>query len=116
VDHVGELDRVADEEHRQVVADEVPVAVLGAELDREAARVAGDVGRVAAADDRGEADGDRGALALLLEELGARVVRGRLVADRPVRLEEAVGDEPAGVDDALGDPLAVEVRDLSMNW
>ena len=41
VDHVRELDRVPDEEHRQVVADEVPVAVLGLELHREAAGVAG---------------------------------------------------------------------------
>ena len=28
VDEVGELDRVLDEEHRDVVADEVPVALL----------------------------------------------------------------------------------------
>ena len=41
VDDVRELDRIADEEHREVVADEIPVAVLGIELHREAARVAG---------------------------------------------------------------------------
>ena len=112
VDDVRELDRVADEEDRQVVADQVPVAVLGLELDGEAARVAGDLGRIAAADDGREADDDRRALALGLEQLGARVGRGRLVADRAVRLEHAVRHEAARVDDALGDPLAVEVADL----
>src|SRR5256885_1142978 len=39
VDEVGELDRVLDEEHRGVVADEVVVALLGVELHRETARV-----------------------------------------------------------------------------
>ena len=43
VDQVGELDRVLDEEHRDVVADEVPVAFLGVELDREAAHVAREI-------------------------------------------------------------------------
>ena len=41
----------------EVVADEVPVAVLGVELYGEAARVTGGLGGVAAADDGGEADG-----------------------------------------------------------
>jgi hypothetical protein len=40
VDDVRELDRVADEGDREVVADEVPVAVFGVELDGEAAGVA----------------------------------------------------------------------------
>jgi hypothetical protein len=40
MDEVGELDRVADEEDAEVIADQIPVAVLGVELDREPARVA----------------------------------------------------------------------------
>lgn len=40
VDQVGELDRVLDEEDRDVVADQVPVAFAGVELHREAANVA----------------------------------------------------------------------------
>ena len=63
VDEVGELDRVADEEDAEVVADQIPVAVLGVELDREAARVARRLGGVPAAGDRGEAQGHVGALA-----------------------------------------------------
>ena len=39
MDEIGEFQRVADEEDRRVVADQVVVAVIGVELDREAARV-----------------------------------------------------------------------------
>ena len=56
VDQIGEFDRVLDEEHRDVVADEVPVALLGVELDREAAHVAGEIGRALVAGDGREAD------------------------------------------------------------
>jgi hypothetical protein len=72
VHDVGELHGVADEEHAEVVADEVPVAVLGVELDREPARVAGGLGGVPPADDGREPHGHVGRPALLLEEL-ARV-------------------------------------------
>ena len=104
---VGELDRVLDEEHRDVVADEVPVALLGVELDREAAHVAGQVERALAAGDGREADERRGPLAGPLEEVGPGEVGQRLVG-----LEVAVGAVAAGVHDALGDALVVEVEDL----
>jgi len=39
VNDVREFDRVLDEEHRDVVADDVPVPLLGVELDRKAADV-----------------------------------------------------------------------------
>ena len=63
VDEVGELDRVLDEEHRDVVADEVPVALLGVELHGEAAHVAGEVERALVAGDGREAHEHRGPLA-----------------------------------------------------
>ena len=107
VDQVGELDRVLDEEDGDVVADEVPVPLLGVELHREAADVAGEVGRALAAGDGGEADEDGRLLALALEEVGAGDV-----GERPVVLEVAVGPVAAGVDDPLGDALVVEVEDL----
>src|SRR5690606_7673525 len=112
VDHVGELDRVADEEDRQVVADQVPVAVLGVELHREAARVARHLGGVAAPDHGGEADRQRRLLARLGEDLRPGVLRGGLVADLPRRLELAVAGEAARMDHPFGDALAVEVADL----
>jgi hypothetical protein len=49
VDEVGELDAVLDEEHRDVVADQVEGALLGVELHGEAAGVAHRVGRAARA-------------------------------------------------------------------
>ena len=54
-DEVRELHRVADEEHRGVVADEVVVALGGVELQREAARVAPGVGAALLAGHGGEA-------------------------------------------------------------
>jgi hypothetical protein len=60
---VGKLQRVAQEEHRRVVADQIPVAFLGVELDGEAADVALGVGRAALAGHRGEAGEQLGLLA-----------------------------------------------------
>lgn len=40
MDHVGELDRIANEEHGEVGADQIPIAILGVELHGKAARVA----------------------------------------------------------------------------
>ena len=107
VDEVGELDRVLDEEHRDVVADQVPVALLGVELHREAAHVARQVGGPLVPGDGGEADEDGRALAGALEQVGAGEVGQRLVV-----LEEPVRAVAAGVDHALGDALVVEVEDL----
>ena len=44
VDEVGELAWVADEEHRGVVADQIEVALVGVELQRESPWVAHRVG------------------------------------------------------------------------
>ena len=107
VDQVGELHRVLDEEHGDVVADDVEVALVGVELRGEAADVARGVGRAALARDGREPHEDRGALPFLGQEGGARVLGEGVVA-----LEEAMGRRPAGVHDALGDALVVEVRDL----
>ena len=52
----GNLIGVLDEEHRDVVADEIPVALARVELDGEPADVAGQVGRALVAGDGGEAD------------------------------------------------------------
>jgi len=68
VDEVGELERVADEEDRRVVAHQVVVAVLGVELDGETARVAYGVGRTACAGHGREAREGLGLLADLREE------------------------------------------------
>ena len=49
MDQVGKLDPVLNEEDGDVVADEIPVALLGVEADGKAADVAGGVGRASRA-------------------------------------------------------------------
>ena len=104
VDEVGELDRVADEEHGRVVADEVVVPLFGVELEREATRVAHRVGTAELAGDGRDAREHRRALADMGQEGRARPLRHVLG-----HLEEAVRPGALGMDDALGHALAVEV-------
>ncbi len=104
---VGELHRVLDEEDGDVVAHQVPVALVGVELHREAAHVARGVLGAALARHGGEAHEHRRDLAGRLERGGAREFGERLVA-----LEVAVRRRATRVHDALGDALVVEVREL----
>ena len=106
VDDVGELDPVLDEEHRDVVADEVEGALRGVELRREATGVTDRVGRPAGPEHRREPHEDRGRHALAEEARPADPV-GVAVAD-----EDAVRAGAACVHHPLGDALVVEVRDL----
>jgi hypothetical protein len=69
VHEVGELDRVLDEEHRDVVADQVPVALVGVELDGEPADVARQVERTLVARHGREAHERGRALAGALEQV-----------------------------------------------
>ena len=105
-DEVRELHRVADEEDRGVVADEVVVALGRVELQREAARVAPGVGGALLAGDGGEAREHLGRRARL-EQRGLGVRRHVLG-----RLEHAERARALGVHVALRDALAVEVRHL----
>ena len=107
VNHVRKLDGVLDEEHRDVVADDVPVAFLGVELDGKAAHVAREVERTLAAGDGGEPHEGRRPFTGALEQVGAGVFRQRLVV-----LEEAMRAVAARMHHALGNPLVVEMKDL----
>ena len=75
MDQVGKLDRVLNEEHRDVVADDVPVALLGVELHRETADVAGQIGRSLVAGNGRESHERRSFLARALKQVGSRDVR-----------------------------------------
>ena len=103
---VDELLRVAQEEHRRVVAHEIPVALGRVELHGEAADVALGIGCAALAGNRGEADEHLG-LGARLEHLGLRVL-----ADIARHLEGAVRARALCVHASLGDDLSVEVREL----
>ncbi len=105
-DEVRELHGVADEEDRGVVADEVVVALVGVELQREATRVAPGVGGALLAGHGGEA-GQHLGLHARLEQPGLGVRRDVLG-----RLELTEGTRALGVHVALGDALPVEVRHL----
>src|ERR1035437_9246026 len=107
VDEVGELERIANEKDRRVVADEVIVALLRIKLDREAARIARRVGRALLARHGREADEELGAFARGLEKF-------RLGPLRYVRsdLEITVSPRTFGVDHAFGDAFAAEVGEL----
>ncbi|MCW0414557.1 hypothetical protein NB689_000311 [Xanthomonas sacchari] len=107
VDQVGELQRVLDEEHRDVVAHQVPVAFLGVELDREAAHVAWRVHRAGAAGDGGEAGEHRRLHSDLGEQRGGGVLGQRLG-----QFEVAMCGAAARVHDAFGNALVIEVGDL----
>ncbi|MPN01697.1 hypothetical protein SDC9_148908 [bioreactor metagenome] len=104
---VRELERIAQEKDRGVVADEIPVAFLCVELDGEAADVAFGIGCAALAGHGGEAGEELGLLADLAEHLGAGVARD-VVGDG----EGAVGAGTLGVHAALGNDFAVEVGEL----
>ena len=112
VDHVRKLDRIPDEEHLQVVADQIPVPVEGLELDREPARIALRLRALLGACHGGEAHEHRGLHARLVQDAGPGVFAGRLIADLTVGLEITVGAGAARMDHALGNPLAVEMGDL----
>ena len=107
MDEIGELHRILDEEHRHVVADEIPVAFVRVELDREPAHVASGVGGSPLAEDGGESHKHRCLLPDLCEQRRARDIRQRFRA-----LEKTVRGRPAGMDDALGNALVIEVGDL----
>jgi hypothetical protein len=109
VDHVGELDRVADEEDLQVVADQIPVAVDGLELHREAARIALGLRRFLGAGHGGEAHEHRRLDAGLVQHPRAGVLGGRLVADLAIGLEVAVRAGAARMHHALRNALAVRI-------
>ena len=104
---VGKAQRIAEKEHRRIVAYHVPVALLGVEFQGEAADVALGIGGAALAGDGREAGEHRCLLADLGEDLRLGVAAD-VMGDR----EGAVGTRALGVHAPLGDHFAVEVREL----
>ncbi len=104
---VGEFQRVAQEKHGRVVADQVPVAFLGVELHCEAPDVALGVGRAALAGDSEETHCEIGLLTDLREDLRLRVLR-HVVGHH----EGAKRTRALRMHTALWDHFACEVRKL----
>ena len=106
VDEVRELDAVAQEERRGVIADNVIVAVFGVEAQCETVNVTPSVWGACLTSNGGEACSHRGDGARL-EELRLRVL-GHVLGD--VQLTEC--SVALRVWNTFGDILAVEVRKL----
>ena len=107
MDKIGKLDRILDEEDRNVVADQVPVAFLRVELDREAPHIAGEVERAFRAR-HGREPHERGhAFAHPL-----KYVRAGNVCETVGQLKEAMCTIPACVHHPLGNTLMIEVENF----
>src|SRR4051812_46482293 len=76
---VWKFDRVLDEEHRDVVADEVPIPFLSVQLDGKSAHVARKIRRPFAAGNRREAHEYRRLFAEPLKQVGPGDVGQRVV-------------------------------------
>ena len=101
---VGELEWITQEEDRCVIAHQIPVALLGVELHREAPDVPLGVGGTAFAGDGGESDKAVGLFPHSGEDLGPGVL-GDVVGNG----ECAVSAGTLGVHPAFGDHLPIEV-------
>ncbi|MNG01878.1 hypothetical protein D3C84_848760 [compost metagenome] len=107
MDKVGEFQRITNEEHRGVVADDVPVAFLGIELQGETPRITLGIGRTTLATHSREAQEGFGLLADSAEQLGVTVL-----GDIPGYREGAIGSRALGVYTTLRDVFTVEVGEF----
>src|SRR5664279_492694 len=107
MDEVGEFDGILDEENRDVVADQVPVAFLSVKLNRKSAHVTRGIYRTSAAGNGGYT-GKQGRLHTDLGEYPGSGVSFQ----RGGQLEEPMRARRARVNDTLGNTLMVEMRDF----
>ena len=107
MNQIGKFHRILDEEHRDVVADQIPIALIRVELHRETAHIARRVGRATLAGHGRESDEHRCLLAGLRE--GRRP--GQL-GQGFVGFKVAVRGGATRMDDALGDPLMIKMGDF----
>src|ERR1035437_1354623 len=104
MDEVGKFDGILDEENRDVVADQVPVAFLGVKLDGKPAYVTRGIDRTRAACDGRYAGKNGGLLAYLGEYPG-----GGVLLQRDGQLEESMRARRTRVYDTLGNTFVIEI-------
>lgn len=107
VDDIRELDGILNEEDRNVVANNIPVALLSVELQGETTGVTNGVGTATATKYSRESLEDRGGTRRVCEDLRACVLLQALV-----HLEITECTRATGVDDTLWDTFVVEAMDL----
>ena len=107
VNEVGKFYRVLNEEHRDVVADKVPVAFLRVELDGKSPHVARRVDRARPAGDGRKPGKHRRLFPDLGQDFG-----GGVRCERLGQFEISVHSGAARMHDALRNALVIEVGDL----
>ena len=107
MDDIGELDRILNEENRDIVADEIPVAFLGVELDRKTAHIARKVRRSLVSGYGREPHKHGRFFAGPLKNVGAGDLGQRFMS-----LKETVSPVAASMDDSFRDPLVIEMEYL----
>src|ERR1039457_2013148 len=107
MDEVGEFDGILDEENRDVVTDQVPVAFLSVKLNRKSAHVTRGIYRTSAAGNGGYT-GKQGCLHTDFGEYPG----GGVSFQRGGQLKESVLARRARVNDTLGNTLMAEMRDF----
>ena len=107
VDDIRELQSVLDEEHRNVVANNVPVAFIGVELERKPTYIADSVGTTTATKDCREALEQRCAARGVCQDASRGVCFQALM-----HLERAKCASTPCVDNALRDTFVIEAVDL----
>ncbi len=107
MDEIRKFQRIADEEDRRVVTHDVPIAFLGIELHREAARITLGIRRAALTPYRGKAQEQGRLLANGLEQLGTGEVSYVCGHDK-----RAIGAGALGVHTTLRNDFAVEMGEL----
>jgi hypothetical protein len=105
--HIRKFHTVLDEEHRNVIANNVPVTFLGVEFDSKTTNIADSVCRATATKDSREPQEDRSLARSVRQNTGRCDIFGRLEEG-----EFSKGTGATGVDDALRDAFVVEAVDL----
>src|ERR1039457_1169444 len=107
MDEVRKFNGILDEENRDVVADQIPIALLRVKLDGKSTHVARSIYRARAACD-GRYTGKQGCL---LTHLGKHF-GGGVFFQRGGQLKETMHARPSRVNDTLRDTFVIEMRDF----
>ena len=107
VNQIRKFDGILDKEHRDVIADQIPISFERIKFDRKSANVTRRIGGSLVARDGGKPDEYRCAHTHAVEYSGFGYVRQGFR-----QLEVAMRGGASGVHNALGNPLMVEVIDL----
>ena len=107
MNHIRELHGILDEKYGNVVANNVPVALLGVELDREATYISNSVGRATTTENCREAEEDWS----LARGVGENAC-GSNVCGRLEKSEFAKGTRATGMNNTLWNTFVIKTVNL----